>query len=170
MCKFYSAIVTREGKLFHNKWLTSHEDIILLNNLNEGVKGDNFVRVEFYPDNNDLSDIESYNLHVDGKSFKWFDKFEDDIFKQLKEIVKSMIIVGVKIPFLVGECAILKNCEIKKISYCRIYQMRESSKVGVMRESSNVGEMYESSNVGVMRGSSKVGEMHGSSKVINNNR
>ena len=96
MCKFYSAIVTKNGDLLHNQSLMSHEDIIDLFNLNDNNPNcDNFVRVEFSTDNyEDSVDIEKYELIVDEKSIPdWFEQYREYITSRLKDFVSKRIIL-----------------------------------------------------------------------------
>lgn len=61
MCKFYSAIVMRNGDILHNANLTSHEDLIQLFNINDSQNCcDNLVEIrqlhnafKFYLDRSD---------------------------------------------------------------------------------------------------------------------
>ena len=50
MCKFWSAILTREGKVLWDRNMSSHEELIRKNNLNDGeLKNRDFVRIEITP-------------------------------------------------------------------------------------------------------------------------
>ena len=50
MCKFWSAILTREGKVLWDRNMSSHEELIRKNNLNDGeLKNRGFVRIEITP-------------------------------------------------------------------------------------------------------------------------
>jgi len=96
MCKFYSAVVTKNGDLLHNQNLMSHEDIIDLFNLNDSNSNcDNFVRVEFSTEDfEDSVNIEKYKLIVDEKSIPdWFEKHREYITSRLKDFVSKRIIL-----------------------------------------------------------------------------
>src|SRR5208283_2438608 len=101
MCKFFSAVVTKNGEVYYNKFTTSHEDLIDLNNLKEGNNYNNFIKLEYYPDN-DLSDLSSYELHVDEDSIPdWFnDNFKENVINKLNAVIKSMILIDVNIKLL----------------------------------------------------------------------
>jgi hypothetical protein len=167
MCKFFSAIVTKNGDLYYNKFTHSHEDLIDLFNLREGLKADNFIRIEYYPENNDLSDLLSYQLHVDEQSIpEWFnDDLKEQIVNKLNFVLEKMIISNEEKKILIGDCYILKDSTIKKIQNCIIFQMRGNSQVGVLRGNSQVGELRENSQVGVLRENSQVGVLWGNSQV-----
>ena len=187
MCKFYSAIVMKNGDLLHNENLISHEDIIDFFNINDSqVNCDKFVRVEFSPLNkSDIADISAYRLNVDESSApEWFEKHREYITEKLSSIVKNRIVEGDR-KLLTGGMYVLKNANIQKIMSCIIISMgnsqvgemrensqvrvmRENSQVGVMWENSQVGEMWENSQVGEMRGNSQVGEMRENSQVGKN--
>ena len=104
MCRFYSAILMKNGDLLHNQCLMSHEDIIDLFNINDtNPNCDNFVRVEFSPKNNndsvdedynDSINIERYVLIVDEENVPdWFEKHRENVTSKLKDIVSKRIIL-----------------------------------------------------------------------------
>ena len=157
MCKFFSAIVSKEGDLYYNKFIHSHEDIIELFNLREGIKADNFIRIEYYPEDNDLSNLSNYQLHVDENTIPdWFnDELKQRTIDRLNFVLEKMIISNQTLKILAGDCYILKDSTINKISNCIIFQM-SNSKVNVMWENSNVNVMRENSNVNEMRENSNV--------------
>jgi hypothetical protein len=170
MCKFYSAIVTREGKLLHNKFLTSHEDLVRYFNLNEGSRSiandPNFIRVEFYPVNDKYCDIKDYKLEVDESSIpEWFDKYKKSITKELTVIVKSMIRLSENISILAGDVVIIgQNTVVDKMVNSHIIYM-ENSTVNDMWENSTVNDMWENSTVKTMRENSTVKTMRENSTV-----
>jgi hypothetical protein len=166
MCKFYSAIVMRNGDLLHNENLQSHEDIIRLFNINDTqINCDNFVRVEFTPlKESDYPDIEKYLLKVDEDSTPdWFEIHREYITTRLKEFVSKRIITSDQ-QIITGGVYVVKNCKIDKIICGQIVYM-ESSQVNEMRENSQVKEMWGNSQVNVMRENSQVNEMRENSQV-----
>ena len=94
MCKFYSAIVTKNGNLYHKTSIISHEYIIDLYNLNDMSLHDNLCRVEFYPDNyEDMDKPDKYNLHIDENYIpEWFEEYRDGVISRLKDIITNMIV------------------------------------------------------------------------------
>ena len=165
MCKFYSAILTKNGDLFHNPFTTSHEDIIDEFNLNDNMR-DNFIRLEFVPKRK-MFEIDFYELKVDESiTPEWFDEnMKEIIINRLKNIIKSLIISD-DVKLLNGRCAILVgSSNLRKVKNSIIYSMWENSKVGELRENSEVGVLRENSEVGVLRENSKVGELRENSKV-----
>ena len=162
MCKFYSAIITKTGELYHNPWTTSHEDIVAIFDLKD--EKDNLCRVEFYPDiDEDIWDYKKYNLHIDQQEPEWFKKFQTKTISKLRLIIKKMIFTGEK-QMLCGKVIILKDAKIGTLKNVLVYDMI-SSQVGEMYGSSRVGEMCGSSRVGEMYDSSQVGKICGSSQV-----
>jgi hypothetical protein len=122
MCKFYSAIVMRNGDLLHNGNLMSHEDIIRLFNINDSqVNCDKFVRVEFTPDDDsDYPDIEKYKLNVDEDTIpEWFGKHREYITSRLKEFVSKRIIISDQ-KILTGGLYVVKNCIIDKLTIATV--------------------------------------------------
>jgi hypothetical protein len=152
--------VTREGKLLHNKFLTSHEDLVRYFNLSEGCKNvtnnPNFIRVEYYPVNDKYCDIKDYKLNVDESSTPdWFEQFKVLITQELTTILKSMIRFSERISILAGDVVIIgQNTIVDKMVNSHIIYM-ENSTVNEMRENSTVNEMRENSTVNEMRGNSK---------------
>ncbi|MBF0553663.1 MAG: hypothetical protein HQK96_03815 [Nitrospirae bacterium] len=135
------------------------------------IKDDNafrksFVKIEFYPDDqNDIDDEMKYNLHIDEESTPdWFMVIQERITEDLRDIIRRMIIKNQSLKIITGKCIILSNSQIEKLQNVNCFIMK-SSNVGVMKGSSNVGIMWGSSKVGIMWGNSNVGEMWGSSKV-----
>jgi len=175
MCKFYSAIVMRNGDLLHNENLTSHEDIIDLFNINDNqFNCDKFVRVEYSPDEEkDLPDITKYVLRVDESTTPdWFEKHREFITDKLKDIVSRRIITG-NHKLLTGGLYVVKDAEIRRIKSAvvvylqnsQVNEMRENSQVNEMWENSQVNEMRENSQVNVMRENSQVNVMWQNSQV-----
>ncbi|MCK9521055.1 MAG: hypothetical protein M0R74_18830 [Dehalococcoidia bacterium] len=179
MCKFYSAIVMRNGDLLHNENLTSHEDIIDLFNINDNqFNCDKFVRVEYSPDEEkDLPDITKYVLRVDESTTPiWFEKHKEFITDKLRDIVLRRIITG-NHKLLAGGLYVVKDAEIGRIKSAivdylqnsQVNEMWENSQVNVMQENSQVNVMRENSQVNEMRENSQVNQMWGNSQVKNNN-
>ena len=175
MCKFYSAIVMRNGDLLHNEYIMSHEDIIRLFDINDSqVNCDKFVRVEFRPeDDSDLPDIEKYNLVIDEScNPKWFEKHREYVTSKLKDFVGRRIIKSDQ-KLLTGGLYVIKDCHIDKLICAQVVYMQNSqvnvmwgnSQVNVMRGNSHVNVMWGNSQVNEMRGNSQVNEMWGNSQV-----
>ena len=117
MCKFYSAIVMRNGDILHNENLTSHEDLIRLFNINDSqVNCDKFVRVEYSPDDiDDSGAIEKYKLNVDEDSTpEWFAEHKEYVTSRLKDIVSKRIITSDQ-KILTGGLYVVTNCIIDKV-------------------------------------------------------
>jgi len=117
MCKFYSAIVMKNGDLLHNENLMSHEDLIDLFEIKDSQTNcEKFVRVEFcVGDEKDFADIEKYKLKVDEDVIpKWFEKHREYITSRLKDIVSKRIITTDR-KILTGGLYVVKNCVIGKL-------------------------------------------------------
>jgi len=174
MCKFYSAIVMRNGDILHNENLMSHEDIIRLYDINDDQFNCNkFVRVEFCPDDpNDLPDISKYKLNVDeGSTPDWFEKHRDYVIERLKSFVEKRIITTDQ-KILTGGLYVIKDCIVDKLISAqviylqgKVIEMWGNSQVNVMWGNSQVNEMWENSQVNVMRDNSQVNVMRDNSQV-----
>jgi hypothetical protein len=166
MCRFYSAIVLKNGDLLHNENLKSHEDIIRLFNINDKqVRCENHVKVEFSPDvESDFADIEKYKLNVDEDSTpEWFENHREYITTRLKEIVSKRIITSDQ-KILTGGLYVVKNCKIDKVICAQIIYM-QASNINNMWENSQVNNMWENSQVNNMWGNSQVNDMWENSQV-----
>jgi len=165
MCKFYSAIVMKNGDLLHDVNLTSHEDIIDLYGLKDNSQRNNFVRVEFTPDDEkDFADIEKYKLNVDENvTPDWFERHREYVLSRLTDIVKNRIITSDK-KLLTGGLYIIKDCHIDKIKCAMVVYMQNST-VNEMWGNSTVNEMWGNSTVNKMRGNSTVNDMWENSTV-----
>ena len=147
MCKFYSAIVMKNGDLLHNENLMSHEDIIRLFDINDSqVNCDKFVRVEYTPDSeSDYPDIEKYKLNVDESSTPdWFEKHREYVTSRLKDFVSRRIITSDK-KILTGGLYIVKDCVIDKLILAQVIYLQ--GQVNVMWGNSQVNEMRDNSRV-----------------------
>ena len=124
MCKFYSAIVMRNGDVLHNENLLSHEDLIRLFNINDSqVNCDKFIRVEFCPDDyNDLPNISKYNLKVDEENIPdWFEQHREFAENKLRDIIKNRIITSDQKILTGGLYVISKDVIVNKVVNAYIY-------------------------------------------------
>jgi hypothetical protein len=64
MCYFVSYIVT-ESRVYHYPGVDSHDEIIKLAGLRDGVGGGNFVRCEIKPDWTDWADVSKWRFRTD---------------------------------------------------------------------------------------------------------
>ena len=127
MCKFKSAIVTRTGELYHSELTDSHTDIIDLYGLKEGKSGQNFVRVEFTPnDFKTIDDPATYSLKVDEDSIpKWFDDdLRADVVKKLSALVRQMVVSDERKILAGGEYILIDGAKVDRAILCRIHCMR----------------------------------------------
>ena len=164
MCNFLSAIVSRNGEIYCNPLVDSHEDLIDLYHIKDTLMR-NIVRVEFRPETAcDLIDVSKYVLIVDEKETpEWFEEHRERVLLHLTSIINNLIIKKDR-TILVGGVYILLNCKIQKVQHCRILAM-ENSVVNVMRENSVVKEMWGNSVVNEMGGNSVVNVM-GENSVV----
>ena len=169
MCKFYSAIVMKNGDILHDVHLSSHEDIIDLFNLKDDSIRDNFIRVEYTPDEtSDLPYIEKYKLRVDEGSIPdWFEEHKEYVEQRLRDIVTKRIITSDQ-KFLTGGLYVVKDCHIDRMK-CAVVVYMQNSQVNVMWGNSQVNVMRGNSQVNEMRGNSQVNEMRENSRVKRHN-
>ena len=162
MCKFYSAVISKNGKLYHNQFTTSHEDIVSIYNLRDNGM---ICRVEFYPDDNkDIFAPSKYKLHLDDeKPLWWTDEISEKTERSLLAVIKRMIITEDQ-DLVLGKCVLLNGCKVSKIENSIIYSMK-NSQVNEMWGNSQVNVMWGNSQVNVMRENSQVNVMRGNSKA-----
>ena len=99
MCKFFSAIVTKNEEVYYDKFNHSHEDIIDLFDLKEGKQGQNFVRIEYCPENqSDLADLSKYQLNIDEPETPiWFtESVKELVINKLNAVLSKMILIDVE--------------------------------------------------------------------------
>jgi len=96
MCNFMSAIYTRTGEFYCNPEKTdSHEALIKLHSLKEGLNADNFVRVEFNPpsDLTKIADTNEWTFVLDERITPgWWEERKEDCLNQLHAKAKSLIV------------------------------------------------------------------------------
>ena len=181
MCQFKSAIIIKpsqqypKGRLVHNPWTDSHEDLVRIFKLRD--ERDNIARVEFTPPAiEDWTIPENYVLRIDeARTPDWLtDEVRETHIKTLRDIIRSMIVSGDADLLCGGAYIIASGAKVACIKSALVHvmwdtskvgEMRGTSSVGVMWDTSKVGEMRDTSSVGVMWGTSSVGEMRGASSV-----
>ena len=121
MCKFKSAIVLRNGDILHDPFTDSHEDLIQLFKLDDSDQFiERFVRVEFSPDGDDHTDLNSYQLKVDEDSTPdWFDELKDGLTEKMKDIVRPMIINEDR-DIIVGHAVVLGEINVNRLVNCLV--------------------------------------------------
>ena len=176
MCKFYSAIVMKNGDVLHDEHVLSHEDLIALFNINDTQTNcDKFVRVEYtVEDENDYADIEKYKLNVDEQTIpKWFEKHREFVTEKLKGIVKTRIILTDR-KLLIGGLFVVKDCKITTIKDCHVISIYGSAQVEniygsaqvkYISGSAQVENIYGSAHVKYISGSAQVESIYGSAHV-----
>ena len=170
MCKFFSAIIMRDGTMICDPEHTdSHEDLIDANNLHDGgtaLYQERFARIEFTPpeDHAKIEDLTAWKFRVDEDAKpSWLD--EKDARERCEARVSRMFFRG-EAKILLGGCWILVgNSKVVKICGSKIKIMYGTSSVGTMCGTSSVGTMWGTSSVGEMRETSSVGTMRETSSV-----
>ena len=176
MCKFLSAIVLKNGDLICDPFIDSHEVLIENYNLRDN-NTNNFIRIEYSPNNNDYFDLTKYKLHIDEISIpNWFTNDLNDIITNRLNNILNKIIIKESQDILENRVAILcdgvtvdvvNNCKII-IMYgnSRIKKLMGDSYVNKMFNNSQIDEMYNYSQVNEMYDNSQVNEMYDNSKII----
>src|SRR3990167_2880502 len=107
MCKFLSAIVFQNGRIYKNSATDSHEDLIAELGLDDSapVETRTWVRVEFSPeDTKDYCNLEKFVLTVDESSTPiWFEDRRENIQSELRSFVETLFVSGKKRCIVGGE-------------------------------------------------------------------
>ena len=167
MCKFLSSIGLKNGNIICEPSIESHELLIEQHKLNDNdSKLRNWVRLEYYPDNNkDLAQIKKYKLHIDDSVFDWItDELKAKWIRKLNVIIKKMIITTNQVYLPIGVWIVDEGVEVEK-NYGNIEVMLGNSQVKEMLGNSQVNRMWGNSQVKVMWGNSQVKEMWENSQV-----
>ena len=136
MCEFKSAIVTRDGRLWHSEFTDAHENIRELYDLHEGspemiaAKGPNFVRVEFRPSWSNPFDLDSWMFCVDEPEVP--DWFTDDLrvatIAELRSIVGGMLISTGTHSLVCGRTVIVGgDAVVNRAWFCRIFVLGKAT-------------------------------------------
>jgi tRNA A58 N-methylase Trm61 len=85
MCKYFSCIATKEGKVLFYEG-DEHEEIINRSGLNDDIlENREFVRIEV-PD----GDMKNYNIDEDGTLPRWFEKRENEFYKKVQKLLSKV--------------------------------------------------------------------------------
>jgi len=122
MCKFLSAIGLKNGDIICEPSIESHELLVEANSLNdEGSKLRNWVRIEYYPDDDkDLADISKYKLHIDDSHFDWIDSVEAGWIRKLNVKLKKIIISEDRVFLPIGLFILSGKIAIKHAGHATI--------------------------------------------------
>jgi hypothetical protein len=160
MCRFLSAIVTRQGNVYCNPLTDSHEDLIEMFSIKDSKPMQNFVRVEYTPESQtEIANIEKYNLSVDEDyTPEWFDEgLRDKTIRKLKSMLKKMIITEDR-KILIGDAFILDHVNIGVLRYARVISMAGGS-VNVVWDGGSVNVVWDGGSVNVVRAGGSVNEV-----------
>ena len=172
MCQFLSAIVSKNGEVYCDPFIDSHEELIQRFGLRDDQSQfiNNIVRVEFTPKDNDYFDVENYSLRVDENSEPdWWAELRESVYNNLKERIKRMVVDKADNKVLCGGVYFVRDSKILWTRYVKILTLR-NSRVNVMRENSRVNEMWENSRVNEMRGNSQVKNQSDDNKKANGDK
>jgi hypothetical protein len=99
MCRFFSSIVTRDGRILWHPVTDQHELLIehfsLDDKTDHGAAMERFVRCEFYPKNPaDGAKLEMYRLRIDEAAIpSWMDgERQAETTTRMAEIIRGMIV------------------------------------------------------------------------------
>ena len=149
MCQFLSAIVSKEGEIYCNPFIDSHEELIQCFGLRDNPDAfiNNIVRVEFTPKDDDYFDVANYQLRIDENSTPdWWFNVQNKVREDLSARIKRMIIDKAENKVLCGGVYFVRDSKILWTRYVRIITLR-NSQVNEMRENSQVNVMWGNSQV-----------------------
>lgn len=196
MCRFFSALVLRNGDLLHDPATDHHSWLIEAHGLNafETSRTEHFVRVEYAPNNPELSyDLSAYRLRVDEETTPiWWDEVQESVEAKCRAIVSRMIIndarpmllsgayvlgpkaainqvVGARIAAMCGDAYITKtaNTHIESMfERARIFELAYGSVVGTMFSDSQISWVQQGALVDTVVDRSRIGTVRGHVKQL----
>ena len=119
MCKFYSCIITKPGKVLGDGQTDSHEDIIKEHKLDDSkpLELRTWIRVEIMPHAYDktIKDVSKWVIKVDEDNTPdWYNKKHEDLLRdQVKSLFNKILFVGKKGLVFKSGRQILIDCESK---------------------------------------------------------
>ena len=116
MCKFKSAVVTREGNVYHHDLTDSHAEIQTLFGLKD--RGDDIACIEYSPSGPD-DDLASYSLRLDQERVPlwWSDEFAAMIAGKMKAIISGYIVTD-DVLLAIGRRLIIRDKRILEARHC----------------------------------------------------
>jgi len=167
MCQFLSAVVSKNGEVYCNPFIDSHEEIMQYFNLRDDTSQfiNNIVRVEFTPKDDDYFDVENYQLRVGENSIPdWWAEQEISVRQHLIDRIKRMVVDKAENKVLCGGVYFVRDSKILWTKQVRMLTKKNST-VNEMWGNSTVNKMWGNSTVNKMRENSTVNEMRGNSTV-----
>jgi len=168
MNKFYLVLIKKDGTIVHDIFATCHNNLVAKYLTCAEVKDNDYFFAIFSPKKDcRLDDVNNYTLINSGMYYPdWFTgKFKLKIFKDLKDIINSMIVKSRK-KLLLHEGIILSNkIIINEVKHCVIFGMYDESRINILDETSEIKIMTDDAFVNEMRDGSKITEMYGYAKV-----
>ncbi len=130
MCQFLSAIVSKNGEVYCDPFIDSHEELIQRFGLRDDQSQfiNNIVRVEFTPKDDDYFDIENYTLRIDEDSEPdWWASVKDSVHANLKDRIQRMIIDKADNKVLCGGVYFVRDSKILWTRYSRILVVKDAT-------------------------------------------
>jgi len=116
MCKYWSGIATKDGKVLFTEQ-DSHEEVIERSGLKDDIlENRDFVRIEV-PD----GDMKKYRIDEEGTLPRWFEKRENEFFKKVEVLLKQLK------PLKPKKDAIDKEYQPKKDAIYKEYQTKKDA-------------------------------------------
>ena len=160
MCQFLSAIVSKNGEVYCDPFVDSHEEILQRFGLrdNDSQFIDNIVRVEFTPQNDDWFDVENYNLRVDENSIPaWWQEVEQSVRQNLSDRIQRMIVDKAENKVLCGGVYIVRDSKILWTRY---------TKMLLICGNSTIKNVWDNSTIENVRGNSTIKNVWDNSTII----
>ena len=170
MCQFLSAIVSKNGEVYCDPFVDSHEEIlqrfVLRDNDSQFI--DNIVRVEFTPQNDDWFDVENYNLRVDENSIPaWWQEVEQSVRQNLSDRIQRMIVDKAENKVLCGGVYIVRDSKILWTRYTKMLLICGNSTIENVRGNSTIENVWGNSTIKNVWGNSTIENVWDNSTIEN---
>jgi hypothetical protein len=168
LCKLASAIVSRAGEIYFEPITDSHSDLIAHFGLKEGKTGQNFVRVEFTPEDEKIvHDPATYSLRVDEKSTPaWFDaEMSEKVSSYLNHQIARMIVTDDREILLGGVWIVSGKSKIVAAKACRIIGVSGSASIESVYGSASIESVSGSASIEYVSGSASIESVYGSASI-----
>ena len=160
MCRFYSAIVLRNGDVLDHDASDSHTDLIRHYKLPDDRECRHFAKVEFVPaDAGRVADVSGYTLHVDEDTEpSWWPEVRDRVEATCRARVGRMVLDSGKVDLLLGGRWILAgDVEVGEIKgNAVVVAVGGSARIDRVGGSARIDRVWDSARIVAVGGSARI--------------
>jgi len=166
MCQIFSGVVTRMGELYRSDYTDSHEDIVAIHGLSDGVM-QHIVRVEYVPRDGNYADLDSYGLHVDEASPpEWFDdEMRMRVEAAFRNCVAHMIVKDDRDILVGGPWIIAGSARIYRSVNARIISVCDNASIESVCDSASIESVCDSASIEYVCDSASIKSVCGNASI-----